>query len=125
MMAEMTDATNISKVSPTRHTISYALPYVFNLGIRLHAACMVLWSYCNISFSQTRILVLIYAISSAQLLEDCLRDLPKDFLMYSAKTNFLKHILIFYPALFQLRFLLSPGLSLSFSLKKHSQHQSP
>ena len=107
MVAEMADTTNISKVSPTLHIIFYAGPYIFNLGIRLHAACMVLWSYCKISSPQTRILVLIDGVSLAQLLEGCLHDLPKDFLIYSAKTYFLKDILIFYLALFQQRFLLS------------------
>ena len=125
MMAEMTDTTNISKVRSSRHIISCVNPYVFNLGIRFYAACMVVWSYCNISSPQTSILVLIYVISLAQLLEGCLHDLPKDSQIYSVKTYFLKNILIFFLALFQLRFLLSPGLSLSFFLKKHSRHQSP
>jgi len=44
---------------------------------------------------------------------------------YFAKTHFLNNILIFCLALFQLFFLLSPGLSLSFTLKKHSLHLSP
>jgi uncharacterized membrane protein YedE/YeeE len=121
----MTDATNISKVSPTKHILSYVHPYVLNLGIRLHAACMVLWSYCKISSPQTNILILIYAVSLAQLLEGCLHDPPKDFPTYSAKMYFLKNILIFSPALFQLRFLLSPRLSLFSFLKKQSRHQSP
>ena len=127
MVADMTDTTNISRVSTglTRHIISYAHYYAFNLGIRLHASCLVLWNICNISSPQTRILVLIYAVRLAQLLEGCLHDLPKGFPIYSAKMYFLKNILIFYPALFQLHFLLSPGLSLSSFLKKHCRHQSP
>ena len=86
------------------------------------------WSFgATVKFHlrKTRILVLIYTVSLAPLLEGSLHDLPKDFPIYSAKTYFLKDILISYPALFQLRFLLSSGLSLSSFLKKLSRHRSP
>ena len=52
MMAEMTDSTNIAKVSSLRH-ITPVFILALPLGIRLHANSVVIWIYSKIHSSQT------------------------------------------------------------------------
>jgi len=82
--AEMTDATNIAKVSRLRHVVPHAHSFVI---VRHYSYAPIMWvSGCIvICSSPTSACLLISFVSLAQSLEGCLHDLPKRFQIISRK----------------------------------------